>query len=50
MKWLILVVGLLAPALAGCQVTAEFVKAPACEPVDPPHVDPAPVVPEPFGS
>ena len=32
MKWLILVVGLLAPALAGCQVTIEAVKAPAYEP------------------
>ena len=50
MKCLILVVALLAPALAGCQVTPEFVKALVCEPADPPPVDPAPVVPEPFGS
>ena len=39
MKWLMLVVGLLAPALAGCQVTPEFVKALVCEPADPPPVD-----------
>ena len=47
MKWLILVVGLLAPAVAGCQATVEFVKAPGCEPADPPPVDPAPVATEP---
>jgi len=47
MKCLILVVGLLAPALAGCQATFEVVKAPVCESADPPPVDPAPVVPEP---
>ena len=50
MKCLILVVGLLAPALAGCQVTLEAVKALVCDPAVPPAVDPAPVVPEPSAS
>ena len=47
MKWLILVVGLLAPALAGCQVTPECVKALVCDRADPTPVDPAPVATEP---
>ena len=36
MKWLTVVLGLaLAPALAGCQVTPEFVRAALCEPAEP---------------
>lgn len=39
MKWHIvasLLVVLLAPAVAGCQVSAEAIRAVLCEPVDPP--------------
>lgn len=35
MKWLMLVAALLAPALAGCQVTSEFARAVLCEPAEP---------------
>ena len=50
MKWLMLVVVALAvPALAGCQVTPEFVRAALCAPVvvPPPDVEPVPEVSEP---
>ena len=36
MRWLMLVVALVvAPAVAGCQVTSEFVRAVRCEPAEP---------------
>lgn len=35
MKWLMLVALLVVPALAGCQVTSEFVRAVLCEPAEP---------------
>ena len=54
MKWLIVALGLaLAPALAGCQVTPEFVRAALCEPPVEVPAEPGgllPVEPEPFGS
>ena len=48
MQWRILVVVvLLAPAVAGCQVTPEFVRAALCEPVEPPEVGDVPPLAEP---
>ena len=36
MRWLMLVVALVVvPAVAGCQVTSEFVRAVLCEPAEP---------------
>lgn len=35
MKWLVLLVLALAPVVAGCQVTSEFVRAVLCEPAEP---------------